>query len=691
MEQSALELTEVYPGASTAEPGQPDKYTNVPTARGLAVVKNSDNGQVQHRTSRSYTFEQRQANAALDETEEKPPYMLRPDGVLRMIWDLITLSMLLYLAIAIPFWLGFDEEPKNGLQFWEYTIDVFFGIDLLVNFRTGILHPDGRHDYDAENVARNYLQGWFLLDLISAVPYELILSSLDSLKAAKLIKLNRVMKVFKVLRLSKFSKVSNSPFLEDAEDWMTSHHTQNLIKMLNLLLLTGFSSHIIACFWSLIGISTSPSWMDSYSVTLGLDDEADVDSWGLSRRYVAAQYWAITTMTTVGYGDIIPANNAERLYSIMAMVIGGSFYGYIIATMASVVTSMDVLKREFNDKIESISSYMESKQFPQQLRRKVRRYFKRYYNERTALNEALLIKLMEPRLRDEVIQFLLTKSIKGHVVFDLVPSDTIAKVLPLLKPLLVKAGGWIISSDNAHTKDMYILTGGSAWEIEHKQGSTEVTRLLTKGESFGEEWCFQGIFARDVSIQALEDTTLFLLNGDDLQHAFANNHEQLEQLRHSVLKYTADSIKERPTEAEIRHAEGVLRRNELKPEASKGKPDVLNPHAAAQTDGAESQGTTPASERSFGEVLSPASSASELRRPRTHSSPRQVGSSRLAPPRPGDWRGLQGTDVVGRIEAALSDLSARVAAMEDRQQRILSVVSGSGDGSKWPSARQEKL
>ena len=43
------------------------------------------------------------------------------------------------------------------------------------------------------------------------------------------------------------------------------------------------------------------------------------------RRYLAALYWAMSTMTTVGYGDITPESDGERAYAMVGMVIGGGF------------------------------------------------------------------------------------------------------------------------------------------------------------------------------------------------------------------------------------------------------------------------------------------------------------------------------------------------------------------------------
>ena len=50
----------------------------------------------------------------------------------------------------------------------------------------------------------------------------------------------------------------------------------------------------------------------------------------------------MTTLSTVGYGDITPTSDIERGYSMGAMVVGGAFYGYIVAGSDSYDRIFDV-------------------------------------------------------------------------------------------------------------------------------------------------------------------------------------------------------------------------------------------------------------------------------------------------------------------------------------------------------------
>jgi voltage-gated potassium channel Kch len=57
--------------------------------------------------------------------------------------------------------------------------------------------------------------------------------------------------------------------------------------------------------------------------------------------YVAAMYWAMSTMTTVGYGDIVPQHTGERIWCMVGMLVGVTAFAYFMSSVASVAAAMN--------------------------------------------------------------------------------------------------------------------------------------------------------------------------------------------------------------------------------------------------------------------------------------------------------------------------------------------------------------
>lgn len=54
-------------------------------------------------------------------------------------------------------------------------------------------------------------------------------------------------------------------------------------------------------------------------------------------RYISAMYWSITTMTTVGYGDLHAVNTVEMIFIIFYMLFNLGLTAYIIGNMTNLV------------------------------------------------------------------------------------------------------------------------------------------------------------------------------------------------------------------------------------------------------------------------------------------------------------------------------------------------------------------
>ena len=101
--------------------------------------------------------------------------------------------------------------------------------------------------------------------------------------------------------------------------------------------------HVMACIWIFVGQESvrenlnlngdSPvfhSWINSNS-------NFNFNQYSTFQLYTASLYYTVTTITTVGYGDISGTNTTERFICMLNMLIGVVFFGMMSSYLTSIL------------------------------------------------------------------------------------------------------------------------------------------------------------------------------------------------------------------------------------------------------------------------------------------------------------------------------------------------------------------
>ena len=228
-------------------------------------------------------------------------------------------------------------------------------MDMIVTFNTSY-YDTAQEKYITSRrlIAKNYLKFWFWIDFFSTVPIDNIAAvftrSSSSLSAIRAIRILRLGRLTKLKRLKKVGA-----YLEEELGI-----TPALLSLLGVFLQILFIAHLFACFWHFLTLpvvltSTVPrTWVSEGGYT---DSPNEV-------RYVAALYYTIATMMTVGYGDIHATNATERVYSIFVMLAGGMVYGALLSKVATVLEKSDPQAKALRENMDEIRAFLEESSLP---------------------------------------------------------------------------------------------------------------------------------------------------------------------------------------------------------------------------------------------------------------------------------------------------------------------------------------
>ena len=96
--------------------------------------------------------------------------IINPNSRWKRIWDNVVAGWLLYVAIAIPFRVAFQDETTIPWITFDCFVDAFFITDIFLTFFTAYELKGETFEVRHTEIAKNYFKLWFWIDSLSSIP-----------------------------------------------------------------------------------------------------------------------------------------------------------------------------------------------------------------------------------------------------------------------------------------------------------------------------------------------------------------------------------------------------------------------------------------------------------------------------------------------------------------------------------------
>ncbi|XP_076361648.1 voltage-gated inwardly rectifying potassium channel KCNH6-like isoform X2 [Tachypleus tridentatus] len=431
----------------------------------------------------------------------------------KAFWDWIILLLVIYTAIFTPYVAAFllnENRTKrsktygdNPIVIIDLLVDVMFIIDILINFRTTYVNSNEEVVSHPGRIAVHYLRGWFIIDIVAAIPFDLLLFGSETDETTTLTGLLKTARLLRLVRVAR----------------KIDRYSEYGAAVLLLLMATfALIAHWLACIWYAIGNAERPllnhkiGWLDHLANATHQFYNNSYGGPSIKTKYVTALYFTFSSLTSVGFGNVSPNTNMEKIFAVLIMLIGSLMYASIFGNVSAIIQRLYSGTARYHTQLLRVKEFIRFHQIPNPLRQRLEEYFQHAWTYSNGIDMNMVLKGFPDCLQADICLHLNRELLANTPPFNSVSPGCLRAFSMKFKTTHAPPGDTLIHRGDVLVA-LYFIARGT---IEILKDDI-VMAILGKNDVFGENPCiYQTVGKSSCNVRALTYCDLHKILRDDL-------------------------------------------------------------------------------------------------------------------------------------------------------------------------------
>ncbi|OCT95652.1 potassium voltage-gated channel subfamily H member 3 [Xenopus laevis] len=449
----------------------------------------------------------------------KSPLIFLHYGTFKACWDCLIFLATLYVAVTVPYNVCFSNSKEEGATIprcpptaCDLIVEILFILDIVLNFRTTFVSQSGKVVFSPRLIVYHYFRTWFLLDLLAALPVDLLYSfNVNVYFGAHLLKTVRLLRLLRLLpRLDHYSRYS-------------------AVVLSLLMVVFALLAHWVACIWYFIGqkeVESNQSevpeigWLQELARRLetpyfvgkrnssqyltpqnnNSEEAANrtemVLLGGPSPRssYITSLYFALSSLTSVGFGNVSANTDTEKIFSICIMLIGALMHALVFGNVTAIIQRLYARRFLYHSRTRDLRDYIRIHGIPKPLKQRMLEYVQTTWTVNNGIDTNQLLQSLPDELRADIAMHL-NRELLQSPLFSLASRGCLRSLSLNIRRSFCIPGEYLIRQGDA-LEALYCVCSGSMEVL--KDGV--VLAILGKGDLIGCE-----LYSEDVVIKSNAD------------------------------------------------------------------------------------------------------------------------------------------------------------------------------------------